>query len=529
MPDRPGRLSSLVALVALVICAGVIGSASGQGQPKPGGTLIMVHNEPTAFNPVIEWGLPQLDRMVYIGLTDYDKDGNLIPGLAEKWDVAKDGLTYTFQLRRDVTWHDGKPFTSADVKFTIEKILDPKGTSWLKPALSQIAQVDAPDPYTAVFRLREPAPTLLYNLWNGVIPKHVWEKEDIGKSAFNITPVGTGPFKVVEWVKLDHVTFVANDKYFRGRPYLDRVIMKTIPDVSVALAALERGDVHYLPPYGIIGGAPYQQVKALESKSHLEVRVYETTQAQHLYMRVDKPPFDNLKVRQAVAHAINKKELSDRMTVGYGKPLDSRVPPIIRWAYNAEVPVYTHDVAEANRLLDEAGLKRGEGGVRFKTHIYATPGTRVIMSELLREQLRAVGISTDIITNEWNTYISMIRDKRTAEGLWTIYHPTYIPDPEILLWALWGRENKPGGRNYMLYTNPRMDSLIEKLVATTERGERGKLFREVQEIAARDVPTIPLYIQPNVDIWNKKFRGFQPLEYGGSTLFSLEKVWQEAP
>src|SRR6516164_3874596 len=134
--------------VLLLLLAGLAARGFAQGSPKPGGTLLMVHNEPTAFNPVIEWGLPQLDRLVYLGLTDYDKDGNLVPGLAQKWDISKDGLTYTFQLRRDVTWHDGKPFTSEDVKFTLERVLDPKNSSWLRPALSQINQIDAPDAQT---------------------------------------------------------------------------------------------------------------------------------------------------------------------------------------------------------------------------------------------------------------------------------------------------------------------------------------------------------------------------------------------
>jgi len=148
------------------------------------------------------------------------------------------------------------------------------------------------------------------------------------------------------------------------------------------------------------------------------------------------------------------------------------------------------------------------------------------MSELLREQLRAVGISADIVTSEWNTYIGTIRDKRAAEGFWSIFHPTYIPDPEILILNFWSKEIKPGGRNYMGYSNPKMDRLIEQAATTVDRTERGKLLREIQEIVAVEVGNIPLFVQPSVEVWNRKFRGFQPLEYGGGTMGSLEKVWQ---
>ncbi len=149
------------------------------------------------------------------------------------------------------------------------------------------------------------------------------------------------------------------------------------------------------------------------------------------------------------------------------------------------------------------------------------------MCELLREQLRGVGISADIVTNEWNTYIGAIRDKRTVDGLFSIFHPTYIPDPEILILNFWSKEIKPGGRNYIFYSNPKMDRLIEQAATTVDRADRGKLLQDIQDIAAEDVANIPLFVQPTVEIWNRKFKGFQSLEYGGGSLTFLEKVWQD--
>jgi peptide/nickel transport system substrate-binding protein len=496
--------------------------------PKRGGTLVVIQAHPTWWNPLLESSAPFVNRMIYIGLTDYDAKGEVVPGLAEKWSVSSDKLTYTFSLRKDVKWHDGKPFTAADVKFTFERILDPEVGSWLRGFLENVSGVETPDDYTAVVRLRAPSPTLLYNTWHGILPKHIWDKEDFKKSAYNGTPVGTGPFKLTQWQRNDQAVFVANESYFRGRPYLDRVIFKAISDPSVAAVALERGEVDYLSPFGLIGGAPYHLVKTLEQKPNLQVRVSETTQTQYLYMRIDKSPFDNLKVRQAIAHAINKQEVSDRITAGHGKPLDARVPPLIAWAHEANVAAYKYDPAQANRLLDEAGLRRGADGIRFKTKIHANPGPRQIMSELFREHLRAIGIDAEIVTSDWAAYIGGIRDRRTVEGMWTLWQATYIPDPEILLYTYASKEIKPGGRNYVFYSNPAMDRLLEQAATTVERGPRGTVVREIQKLAAADVAgVIPLFVQPVVEAWNGKFKGIQFIEYGGSAFTFFEKVWQE--
>ena len=528
MRHAPGwfRRWSRFLVLGTVLVAVTAGVAWSQG-PKRGGTLVVIQAHPTWWNPLLESSAPFVNRLVYMGLTDYDAKGEVVPGLAEKWSVSGDKLTYTFALRKDVKWHDGKSFTAADVKFTFERILDPEVGSWLR-GFFDVSGVETPDDYTAVVRLRAPSPTLLYNTWHGILPRHVWEKEDFKKSTYNGAPIGTGPFKLTQWLRNDQVIFAANDTFFRGRPYLDRLILKNMTDSSVAAVALERGEVDYLSPFGIIGGAPYHLVKTLEQKPQLQVRVSETTQTQYLYLRIDKPPLDNLKVRQAIAHAINKQEVSDRATAGYGKVLESRVPPTIGWAYEPNVPVYRYDVAQANRLLDEAGARRGPDGVRFKTKIHANPGPRLMMSELFREHLRAVGIDAEIVTSDWATYIGGIRDRRTVEGMWTLWQATYIPDPEILLYTFWSKEIKPSGRNYVFYSSPVMDRLLEQSFTAVERGPRGSVVKEIQRVAAADVAgVIPLFVQPVVEAWNGKFKGIQFIEYGGSSYTFLEKVWQE--
>jgi peptide/nickel transport system substrate-binding protein len=525
MTSKP-RLITLLAL-GLVVLATVGTPGTGSGQPRPGGTLVMVHTDPGTMNPLLEGGWPHFPRMSYNGLIDYDPQGKIVPGLAASWKVSPDNLTYTFQLRPDVKWHDGKPLTADDVKFTFDKIFDPKVASRLAIYFQGVKEVQASNPSTVVFVLKEPDPTFLPNLWSGIIPKHIWEKEDFAKSQYNVIPVGSGPWKVKEWVRGDHMTFEANKEYFGGKPYLDRIVMKVIPDATVAYAALEKGDVHYVPFKGVVGGPPYQLVDRLKQSPHLEVNVYEVSSMQRLFFRNDKPPFNNLKVRQAVAHAIDRKFIIQKLLFGYGQPAHSEVPPAMKEAYNPNVPQYPYDVAKANALLDEAGLRRGPDGVRFKTHIYGTPGVRQIMSEILKEQLKAVGISADIVINEWTTYYNAIRNTRTIDGVFSIFSLPTIPDPTTEAPRYHSKEIRSGGFNYLFYSNPRVDTIIDESTRTLDRERRVKLFQEYQDILARDVPMIPLYVLAGVDVWNRNFAGFQVSEWGGASLAFLDKVWKK--
>jgi peptide/nickel transport system substrate-binding protein len=499
----------------------------GWGQPKYGGTLVMVHTDPDLMNPVATPGWIQFQRMSFNGLIDYDAQGNIVPSIATSWKISDDGLTYTFQLRQDVKWHDGQTLTAEDVKFTYEKILDPQIASRFNLNFQAVKDIQTPSPSTVVVTLKGPDPVFLANLWAGIIPKHIWEKEDFAKSPYNISPVGSGPWKLKEWVRGDHMIFDANPDYFQGRPYLDRVIVKVIPDATVAFAALEKGDVDYFPFTGVIGGPPYQLVNRLKQSPRLEVKVFDVVSTQRLFFRNDRPPFNNLKVRQAVAHAINKRFIVDKLLFGYGQITHSEVPSALPWAHNPEVPQYNYDVAKANQLLDEAGYPRGAGGIRFRTHIYGNPGVRAILSEILKEQLKAVGIAADVVINEWASYINAIRNTREIDGVFTIFSLQSVPDPSIEAIRYHSTQIKPGGQNYLFYSNPRVDAIIDETQSTLDQQKRTQLFYEYQDILAREVPMIPLYTLTGVDIWNKKFDGFGVTQWGGGAITFLEKVWQK--
>src|SRR5262252_2160979 len=304
---RAKRWIVVLLVLAVPVMYALERSGVGYAQAKYGGTLVMVHTDPGVMNPLLEGGWPPFPRMSFNGLVDFDPQGNIVPSLASSWKISPDNLTYTFQLRPDVKWHDGKPLTAEDVKFTVEKILDQKIGSRLNLYFQGVKEIQVPGPHTIVFKLKEPDPVFLANQWSGILPKHIWEKEDFAKSQYNVIPVGSGPWKLKEWVRGDHMTFEANADYFQGKPYLDRIIVKVIPDATVSYAALEKGDVDYVPFKGIVGGPPYQLVDRLKQSPNLEVNVYEVSSMQRFFFRNDKPPFNNLKVRQAIAHAIDKR------------------------------------------------------------------------------------------------------------------------------------------------------------------------------------------------------------------------------
>ncbi len=300
-----------------------------------------------------------------------------------------------------------------------------------------------------------------------------------------------------------------------------------IPDATVAFAALEKGDVDYFPFTGVIGGPPYQLVNRLKQSKHLEVKVFDVVSTQRLFFRNDKPPFNNLKVRQAVAHAINKQFIVEKLLFGYGQTTPSEVPAALHWAHNPHVPQYEYDVAKANQLLDEAGYPRGAGGIRFRTHIYGNPGVRAILSEILKEQLKPVGIAAEVVIQEWASYIQAIRNTRDVDGVFTIFSLQTVPDPSTETIRYHSTQIKPGGQNYLFYSNPRVDAIIEEAQSTLDQGKRAQLFYEYQDILAREVPMIPLYTLTGVDIWKKKFAGFGVTQWGGGAITFLEKVWQQ--
>jgi peptide/nickel transport system substrate-binding protein len=522
-------LVGVVFLASIALANPWIGhvKSSGSAQPKYGGTLIVAQ----LFNPYT-WtqcleigGVWWASFVLYDRLVEYDFNMRIYPGLAYRWEISPDGLTYTFHLYQNVTWHDGVKFTSADVKFTIEYVLN--NTGFATPYYEKIDEVECPDDYTVVITLKEPDAPFLYKLgaWTGgthMIAKHIFEGTDFRTNPAHTThPIGTGPFKFKEFVSGDHYTLVAYENYFKGRPYLDQIVYKIIPERAVSLAALEAGEIHHTldPP-------PFSELDRLKQIPYLSTHVrLGGDDSMILYFNLNRKPFDDKRVRQAILYAIDRKQVADLATFGYDKPAYGPYANWtgIDWAFNPKAMYPEYNPEKAEQLLDEAGYTRGPDGIRFK----ATLETLTIFPEMesaimiIKEQLKKVGIEVDAKVIEYASFWDKVMVNHDFEMAVSVIYT--VPDPYTL-----GDVAGTGGfDNPGEYSNPKVDELLKKALVPLSREERKPYYDEIQEILREDVPYILLVQYAWPFVWNNQFHGFYFEEETLGTRFDFRKVWWE--
>jgi peptide/nickel transport system substrate-binding protein len=426
-------------------------------------------------------------------------------------------------------FHDGRELTAADVKFTFESIIDPKTGSPLVSYVPNLKTVETPNKYTAVFKFNGPNVLLMPGLSQlGILPKHLWAGTDYQKNPHLTKPVGTGPFVLKEWQRSDFLSFDANPNYFRkGRPYVDRVIFKVVADAATGIESFKNGELDAVFSQGIPGGLPYAQVRQLVQAKPANMVTSEFPQNfnQNLFMNCAQPPFDNVKVRQAIGYAVNKELIIRALLQGFGRVQDSIVGdlPALRWAHDPSIKS-EYNVAKANQLLDEAGFPK-KGSSRFAVTILATEGFRVKLSEALKAMLAPVGIDASIKAYTWATYIARIRQERDTAGcLWSIFISRQV-DPSVILDNLSARNVKPGGANYAQWNNAQATELIESARATANQEKRKAMYQQVQRIVYEQAPAIPLYNAVGMDLWYRTVEGLRSAESLTGTMQSVETVW----
>ncbi|MFL7902039.1 ABC transporter substrate-binding protein [Azospirillum argentinense] len=491
------------ALMAAGLLALLGGAAQADAQtaaPQRGGTLTaIVQPEPVALSAAINFALPNsvLAGNIFDGLVDYDLDLNPKPSLAERWEVAPDGLSITFFLRKGVTWHDGHPFTAADVKWTLEnvwKTIHPRNQA----IFGRVTQVDTPDDHTVILRLSEPSLAILSAVnANGaqVLPKHLYEGTDIVNNPHNLKPVGTGAFVFKEWVRGDHIILERNPNYWdAGKPYLDRIVFKVIPDATARAAALEKGDVQY----AVFSPVPLRDAERLGKLPNLkiETRGYEWLSPwMFLDLNLDNPYLKDVRVRRAIAHAIDRKAIATIVWFGFAKPAISPVPSTLAAFHDATVPQYDFDPKKAEALLDEAGFKRGADGVRFALHEdflpYGDDYKRT--GEYIKQALKRVGIEVTIRSQDTAAYLKRIYGDRDFDinGVWL----AAFSDPQVGVTRAYSSEWIGKGTpwtNGSGYRNPTLDALIARAKVQANQQDRIATFKEFQQIVQTDLPSIPL-------------------------------------
>ncbi|MDT8343685.1 MAG: ABC transporter substrate-binding protein [Thermohalobaculum sp.] len=509
---RHGRILAALG-VALALTAG---SAAAQTR---GGTLVMVTvpEPPNLANYLSTSGpIGQVATKVYEGLIDLGWDFELKPALAKSWEVSADGKTITFRLQEGVTWHDGKPFTSADVQYSIMNVLreiHPRGGATLKV----VEAVDTPDPLTAVFRLSQPAPYLMVSLnayESPIVAKHLFEGTDPRNNPTANAPIGTGPFKFVEWQKGQYMRFDRNDAYWQtGKPYLDRVVTRFIADASTRTAAMESGEVLF----GAFGAIPNIDVPRLEEMPEIEVTTkgYEYfAPIMQLQFNTKKAPFDNALVRKAIATAVDRKFVIDNVWFGFGKPATGPIHSAF-----ASTGFYTTDgvesfevadrLAKANAMLDEAGLPRGADGIRFRIVHDLTPYGEEWrrFGEYVKQTLAELGIEVELRYEDVATWLKRVYTDYDYEmsSNWLFG----LPDPVLGVHRQYHSDQiRPGTVfvNGPQWSSPETDALMDKAKVETDPAKRSALYAEFQQRIVAASPIVFMHELEFTTVYNTKVK-----------------------
>jgi peptide/nickel transport system substrate-binding protein len=390
-----------------------------------------------------------------------------------------------FKLRKDVRWHDGKPFTSADVKFTYDRIMDEHTNTVRRPNFELVKSVETPDPFTVRVTYKEPFSPCLESWASGIIPKHLLEKEDINTAAFNRKPIGTGPFKFLEWKTDERITVLANENYFRGRPALDRISMRIIPEPELRSQEF------------MIEGVDFDDVEPhtfarFERDKRFRVYVRPANSYNYIGWNQKEEIFRDKRVRRALCYAINREEMVKYLMYGLGVVANGVYPPHM-WYYNPNVKPLEYDPKRARQLLAEAGWRdeNGDGileknGKPFKFDLMTNNGNpiRSDIAVLVQRQLKQVGIQVNIYLYEWSVFIRDKIETRNYEACVLGWGLSLDPD----CYEIWHSSQIPKGFNFVGYKNPEVDRLIEEGRTEFDREKRKAIYQKMSALIYDDQP-----------------------------------------
>jgi peptide/nickel transport system substrate-binding protein len=494
-------------LLAAAALAGSLATAAAQ---QPATLVVPQLGEPKTLSPNFasdSLGFAPTSN-VYSHLVAIDWGVNKGTGaygdLAESWSTSEDGKTVTFKLNKAAKWHDGKPVTAHDVKFTFDTIIRKKYPAFV--VLKNVKDITVTDDNTVVLNLIDAeigfVPMLAQvSTWTAKIyPKHLWEGQD-GFDAGPLVnaPVGSGPFKFSRWEKGGLVELEANKDYFRGAPKVDRLVFRQVTDVNVARAEFDSGRLQFL---NYEYAPPLAEIPALQRDPKVKVVFTPSHFSRDIQINLKKAPLDNVKVRQAIAHAIDRDAMNKLAFNGLWKPAINASVESQGELINRDAKFPAFDKARAEKLLDEAGLPRAAGGWRFDVSVTNPnfPDCKAMM-EVLVQQLRQVGINAKLEQFDQATWF-----RRQAEKQFDIscYFTRYGPDPDSF------REHfmTGGGRNNMNYSNPELDALATKAATLNNKDERRKIYHRIQEILVTDLPYINLFNEQKTTLIRTGWSGF---------------------
>ncbi len=450
----------------------------------------------------------EISSLIYHGLVKYDKNIRLTGDIAKSWEVSRDGLRITFHLRKGVMWQDGAELTADDVIFTYSKVIDPKVPTPYSSIYGPVSSVEALDKYTVQVTYKEPFAPALESWAMGIVPKHLLEGKDLSSTEVNRNPVGNGPYRFAEWVTGQKIVLDAFDNYFEGRPNIDKVIYRIIPDTATMFLELKFGGIDFMgltpPQYKLQANSDF-------FNKYFQKFRYPSFGYTYLGYNLLNPLFSDKRVRQAIAHAINKKELIAGVLLGYGTPCTGPFPPE-SWAYNPDVKDYDYSPEKALALLAEAGWKMNSSGLiekdgrTFSFTVLINQGSdeRIKVAQILKEQLKRIGIEMHIKVLEWQALLHDFIDKKRFEAVimgWALSR-----DPDI--YEIWhSSKTKEGEFNFISYKNDTVDRLLVEGRRTFSLEKRKMIYHRIHAILAEEQPYAFLYVPDALPVLHKRFKG----------------------
>lgn len=469
------RWAAMIAAGTLLVC--------GQALAQRADLAVGVRLEPPHLDPTAG-AAAAIGEVTYAnlfeGLTRIDRDGAVVPGLAERWDVSADGLTYTFHLRPGVSFHDGSPFDADDAKFTLERAIAADSVNPQKALLEPVEAIETPDARTLTVRLKRPTAQFPFVL--GLPALVVVATETAGSNRTN--PNGTGPFRFARWSKGDRIDLVRNERYWGKKPALARATFRVIDDPSAAYAALMAGNIDAYTNFP----AP-ENLPQFEADPRFRVVVGRTEGKTVLAINNASKPLDDIRVRRAIAHAIDRKAIIDGALYGIGEPIGSHFAPQNE-GYVDLTGRYPHDPDAARRLLAEAGAT----DLRLRL-VLPPPSYARRAGEIVAAQLRDVGIGVDIVPVEWAQWLSdVFRDKHYDLSIVAHVEPNDLD--------IYARDDY-----YFNYRDEAYRKLYAELAAEQDATRRLDLLRRMQEKLADDAANGFLFLLPKIGVWDAKLQG----------------------
>lgn len=505
-------------LLASVAAVGVMSSlptiSVAQQEPRRGGVLtVHMPQEQRILNPALRasTGVYVIASKIMEPLLDINEKGEYEPMLATSWEGTPNGKTITVKLREGVKWHDGKPFTSADVQYTAMELWK-KHLNYGTALHAALEAVDTPDANTAIFRYSRPMPM---DLWVGampdlgyIAPRHVYEGTNVLDNPANVAPIGTGPFKFSQYERGQYVIAERNPDYWRkGFPYLDRIVWRFITDKAAATAALEAGQVH-MSNYSSL---PLADIDRLSKDPRFEVssRGNERQPFQNtIEFNLRRKELSDVRVRRAIIHAVDTDFFIENFLYGNGKRASGPIPSVSTAFYKPGAPDYPFDVEKANALLDEAGYKRGPGGTRFELKLLSPPfGEDIpLWSTFIQQSLQQVGIKVEVQRPDAATYLAQVYRDWNFD-LSTGWH-IYRADPAIST-MVWYRSGSPKGTaftNQWGWEDPKADKMIDDAAFEIDPAKRKARYPEVVKLLNTEVPLWMATERQFISVTNKKLK-----------------------